>query len=219
MPNYGDPEYWENRYREQEGRTFDWLEDWTSLKEIVERLVSKDASVLILGCGNSEFSEQMYSEGYERISNIDISTVVIEQMAMRNSDKPTMTWQVMDVRDLKFPEEKFDIAIDKSTIDALLCGEDAYLNVAKMTREVQRTLKTGGTYMAISYGTPESRLEHFHWEHLHWDVSHEVIGEDGDNPHYIYLCRKKEGADQICQEKWAQVEESLMEDDIPEDAD
>ena len=219
MPNYGDPEYWENRYREQEGRTFDWLEDWTSLKEIVERLVSKDASVLILGCGNSEFSEQMYSEGYERISNIDISTVVIEQMAMRNSDKPTMTWQVMDVRDLKFPEEKFDIAIDKSTIDALLCGEDAYLNVAKMTREVQRTLKTGGTYMAISYGTPESRLEHFHWEHLHWDVSNEVIGEDGDNPHYIYLCRKKEGADQICQEKWAQVEESLMEDDIPEDAD
>ena len=29
----------------------------------------------------------------------------------------------------------FDIAIDKSTIDALLCGDDAYLKVAQMLRE------------------------------------------------------------------------------------
>ena len=42
----------------------------------------------------------------------------------------------MDVRNLQFDTEDFDIAIDKSTIDALLCGEEAYLNVARMTKEV-----------------------------------------------------------------------------------
>ncbi len=29
----------------------------------------------------------------------------------------------------------FDLIIDKSTIDALLCGEDAFINVAKMLKE------------------------------------------------------------------------------------
>ena len=36
----------------------------------------------------------------------------------------------------EYENETFDIAIDKSTIDALLCGNEAFLNVAKMTNEV-----------------------------------------------------------------------------------
>ena len=35
----------------------------------------------------------------------------------------------MDCRDLKYNDEYFDLIIDKSTIDALLCGDKAYLNV------------------------------------------------------------------------------------------
>lgn len=55
-----------------------------------------------------------------------------------------MIYEVMDCTDMKYPDNFFDIAIDKSTIDALLCGDNAYLNVARMMKEVQRTLKTGG---------------------------------------------------------------------------
>lgn len=47
-----------------------------------------------------------------------------------------MIYEVMDVRDITYPDGYFDVAIDKSTIDALLCGDDAYLNVAKMMKEV-----------------------------------------------------------------------------------
>jgi Methylase involved in ubiquinone/menaquinone biosynthesis len=72
-----------------------------------------------------------------------------------------MTWTVMDVRDLKFNSNNYDLVIDKSTIDALLCGDNSYINVAKMTKEIQRVLKVGGFYMAISYGTPDNRLDHF----------------------------------------------------------
>jgi hypothetical protein len=46
-----------------------------------------------------------------------------------------MKWDVMDVRDLKYQNELFDLIIDKSTIDALLCGDYAYLNVAIMLKE------------------------------------------------------------------------------------
>ncbi len=37
---------------------------------------------------------------------------------------------VQDIRSLKYPTNFFDMIIDKSTIDALLCGNSAYLNVA-----------------------------------------------------------------------------------------
>ena len=67
----------------------------------------------------------------------------------------------MDVRQIKYADKFFDIAIDKSTIDALLCGDNSFLNVAVMTKEVQRVLKNGGIYMVISYGAPENRTFHF----------------------------------------------------------
>lgn len=73
----------------------------------------------------------------------------------------------MDITDMsEFEPNSFDIAIDKSTIDALLCGDDAYLKVAQMLRETQRVLKPGGHYFAISYGTPDTRAHHFESPHL-----------------------------------------------------
>jgi hypothetical protein len=36
----------------------------------------------------------------------------------------------MDCRQLKYSANTFDFIIDKSTIDALLCGDHAYMNVA-----------------------------------------------------------------------------------------
>jgi ubiquinone/menaquinone biosynthesis C-methylase UbiE len=66
----------------------------------------------------------------------------------------------MDARDLKYKDNFFDLVIDKSTIDALLCGDFSFLYVAIMTKEIQRVLKIGGIYMIISYGQPENRTFH-----------------------------------------------------------
>ena len=54
----------------------------------------------MLGCGNALMSEHMYDAGYRNIVNIDISSVVIENMRERNKERSLMTWEVMDVRDL-----------------------------------------------------------------------------------------------------------------------
>ena len=162
MPNYGDASYWEDRYKSCEDPTFDWLEDYSSLKTIISDLnINKETgTVLNLGCGNSEMSEEMYDDGYHNIVNIDISHNVIKYMKERNKQRPKMTFCQMDVRDIKLESNSVDLAIDKSTIDALLCGEDSFTNVAKMIKEVQRVLKIGGYYMIISYGNPESRVFH-----------------------------------------------------------
>jgi hypothetical protein len=53
MPNYGDPKYWDKRYRNNEGTMFDWLEDYTSLKPLLKDIITPESKILILGCGNA----------------------------------------------------------------------------------------------------------------------------------------------------------------------
>ena len=91
----------------------------------------------------------------------------------------------MDIRDMPFEDNFFDLIIDKSTMDALLCGDQSFLNVAIMTKEIQRVLKTGCIYMIISYGLPENRLVHLEREHLAFDISiytiKKEINEEGQD--------------------------------------
>lgn len=114
MPNYGDPKYWEDRYKQQTGVTFDWLENYESLKPLFENLLAKDNRVLNVGCGNAELTEDMYDDGYLNIVNTDISEVVIHQMKSRNVGRPGMAWIVDNCLDMDFDDEHFDVVLDKS---------------------------------------------------------------------------------------------------------
>ena len=83
-------------------------------------------------------------------------------MKKRNKKRDKMKYEVMDACNMKYPDNFFDVAIDKSTIDAVLCGDNAFLNTAVMLKEGQRVLKEdGGVYIAISYGKPVTRSFHF----------------------------------------------------------
>ena len=86
----------------------------------------------------------MYDSGYKQIYNMDISEVVINQMKQRNKLlRPQMICtpflinylgETMDVRSMTYQANFFDFILDKSTIDALLCGDSAYMNVALMLK-------------------------------------------------------------------------------------
>ena len=225
MPNYGNASYWEERYKSCDDSTFDWLENYATLKDIISSLnIPKDTGrILNLGCGNSEFSENMYCDGYKNINNIDISKNVIKAMSKRNKDKEGMTYEVMDVRNLKYEDNCFDLAVDKSTIDALLCGDNAFINVAKMIKEVQRVLKVGGYYMIVSYGTPEYRMLHLNRKFEKFKIEilkieKDFVEEDGyDKHHYIYLCQKLEGADEISQKYFDSTLDELIKQQILEE--
>ncbi|KAI8512370.1 Methyltransferase-like protein 13 [Branchiostoma belcheri] len=54
--------------------------------------------VLVVGCGNSRLSEDLYDVGYRGLTNVDISEVVVRQMAERNAEKRAeMKFLQMDV--------------------------------------------------------------------------------------------------------------------------
>jgi EEF1A lysine methyltransferase 4 len=110
--------------------------------------------ILNIGCGNSVLPEEMYDmDGYREIYSMDISPPCIEQMKKRNIERrPSLVWHVMDCTKLDYEEEFFDIVIDKSTVDCLVTGNNAYKKVALMMKESQRVLKTGGFFISISFG-------------------------------------------------------------------
>ena len=76
----------------------------------------------------------------------------------------------MDCRALKYADESFDILIDKSTLDCMMCGTDSELNVCKMMKESQRVLKTDGFYVIISLEEPGNREFVFQCPHLSFEV-------------------------------------------------
>ena len=106
----------------------------------------------------------------------------------------------------------FDVVLDKSTMDALLCGDNSFLMTAKMLHEVQRVLKPGGYYVMISYGDPESRIFHLEREFLSFDITYykktnyvkepasdsEGSGsEEKVKVNHIYVCQKLADADEV----------------------
>jgi ubiquinone/menaquinone biosynthesis C-methylase UbiE len=237
MPNYGEINYWENRYLLQQDSSFDWLEDFDSLRNILEEVFSdKDVStinsnILMLGCGNSHLSERIYKEmNTHKIFNIDISNNVIKSMRDRSKEMNGMTWDVMDCRDLKFNQGFFDVVIDKCTMDTILCGDNPHLNVAMMTKEVQRVLKVSGIYMIVSHSEPESRMQHLLREHLSFDVKVNVMKRELEETaesnfliphlhqtHYVYVCKKRMGADSVCQDNFHRVYYELEKENVLEE--
>ena len=153
---------------------------------IEELKLFKESKILILGCGNSEFSEELYDFGYKNIYNIDISENVIKSMKERNIKRDKMKCnkslklkdEIMDVLNIEYPDNYFDIVIDKSTIDVMFCGENSSLNMAIMTKEVQRVLKKNKIYFVVSFGAPESRAIHFEREHLSFDIKIFTLKKD-----------------------------------------
>lgn len=177
--NYGDALYWDARYV-QEGGSFDWYQRYSALRPFVRNYVPTSSRVLMVGCGNAVMSEDMVKDGYEDITNIDISSVAIEMMRRKYEYVRQLKYMQMDVRDMSFfPDESFDSVIDKGTLDSLMCGTDAPISAAQMLGEVSRLLKPGGTYMLITYGDPTARMPHLSRPVYNWKTVLYIIPRPG----------------------------------------
>jgi hypothetical protein len=53
MPNYGEIDYWNKRYKEQSGTTFDWLLNYEHFRHVIKQYVLKEKLEQLL----NEFDE------------------------------------------------------------------------------------------------------------------------------------------------------------------
>ncbi len=202
MAHFGKHQYWDERYT-KDTEPFEWYQNYQGFREHIHEYLRPAFKILNVGCGNSLVSEDMHRDGFTDITNIDISSTVIEQMIDRTNTLPGLSWQVMDCRNMEFDDETFDAVLDKGCLDTLLAGETSQDNVSDFLEGVARIIKTGGTYMCISVGIPEQRLTILQNQDLSWDVTvlpltKPVISEDVekyepvDTPlsaHYLYICK------------------------------
>ncbi|TVU05069.1 hypothetical protein EJB05_48219 [Eragrostis curvula] len=171
---YGEAWYWDERYRKEAG-PFDWYQKYPALAPLLRLYVATHQRLLLVGCGNSVFGENMVDDGYLDVVNIDISSVVIDQMKKKYQDKPQLKYMKMDVKNMSdFQSGSFDAVIDKGTLDSLMCGQNSQENATKMLEEVNRILTENGVYILITYGDPSYRL-HILKDMQYWTVKLHVI--------------------------------------------
>ncbi|KAI0339633.1 S-adenosyl-L-methionine-dependent methyltransferase [Trametopsis cervina] len=194
---YGTKEYWDQRYsQESEDSTFDWFKSYADIADIIRELIpQKDRRILMLGCGNSKLSEDMYDDDYHQIVNVDYSGILIEKMRKKcEKSRPEMSWHEMDVRDMTLESESIDVAIDKGTMDAMVTAkadvwdppDDVIANCTREVDEVLRVLRKGGIFLYLTFGQP-----HFRRRYLTRPGTTLEIRELGEAFHYyLYILKK-----------------------------
>ncbi|CAH0521944.1 unnamed protein product [Peronospora belbahrii] len=163
---YKEKEYWDLRFESEE--SYDWLARFENVAELLGKYVQLSGRILMVGCGNSTFSADMYNAGYHHITNIDFSKVVIERMRTKYSERmPQMKWLEVDMTKLSnfFAPESFDVVIDKAAMDALMCDEGDVWSPSKaviqqaaaMCSGITSVLVPQGTFLQISFAQPHFR--------------------------------------------------------------
>mmetsp|Transcript_28781 Transcript_28781/g.79034 ORF Transcript_28781/g.79034 Transcript_28781/m.79034 type:complete len:291 (+) Transcript_28781:356-1228(+) len=169
-----------------------------------------EARVLILGCGNSTFGEDMRNDGWTGpMVGIDFSSVVIEQQQDKyHHYSPKMEFVCHDLREgIPFPNESFDLIVAKATFDAILCGPSPHHAARRLVQEIVRCLAPGhGIFVLVSSASPDNRLlflEHHNELYYYWNnVRHHAVNrgglyksKNGNKTDYVYICRKQESSD------------------------
>uniref|UniRef100_H2YI45 eEF1A lysine and N-terminal methyltransferase n=1 Tax=Ciona savignyi TaxID=51511 RepID=H2YI45_CIOSA len=146
---FSSSKYWEDFFKKRT-RSFEWYGNYLELCGILHRYMKEKDDILVIGCGNSDLSSQIYSAGFKKLTNIDISKTVIKQMTNRHADKQEMKWMEMDVTKMGFDDGHYSVVLDKGTLDAMMSDDSCDVTIDSMFAEIDRVLRTGGRYICIT---------------------------------------------------------------------
>ncbi|XP_007529844.1 endothelin-converting enzyme 2 isoform X1 [Erinaceus europaeus] len=197
---YCEVQYWDQRYRgSAHSAPYEWFGDFSSFRALLEPELRPEDRLLVLGCGNSALSYELYLGGFPDVTSVDYSSVVVAAMRARYAHVPTLRWETMDVRALDFPTASFDVVLEKGTLDALMAGEqdpwtvslEGIHTVDQVLSEVSRVLTPGGRFISLTSAAPHFRARHYAQAQYGWSLSHATYGS-GFHFH-LYLMRKGGG--------------------------
>ncbi|CAM9746321.1 unnamed protein product [Scytosiphon promiscuus] len=189
---YKAKDYWDSRFAEEE--SYDWLASYADMAEHLHDAIPKDSRVLVVGCGNSDLSADMYDDGYRRenkrtsiyleafiqntrlpdLLSTDFSAVVIDKMRAKHREaRPGLRWDKMDMLALEAEDGSFDAVVDKAAMDALMVDKGDPWNPDpatiershRMCAEVSRVLAPGGVFVQLSFEQVHFRRKFLMGEH------------------------------------------------------
>ena len=72
--DYLKKQYWDARFEAEE--EYDWFKRFEEFSHLVVPHLGKNDRILILGCGNSSLTFDLYKLGYQQITSIDLSEAI-----------------------------------------------------------------------------------------------------------------------------------------------
>lgn len=150
---FNQTEYWNTFFKKRGTKAFEWYGEYLNLIVQIHKYVKYQDKILMVGCGNSRLSMDMYDSGFKNITNIDISPVAIKKMIeMNGKDRGDMKFLQMDATAMSFENESFSVVFDKGTLDALMTdnSDEVRKTVETYFNEILRVLRNGGRYICIS---------------------------------------------------------------------
>ena len=70
---YLQKQYWDDRFRKEE--QYDWFKKFEDFSGLVLPHLKQADRILVLGCGNSSLTFDLYGLGFHHITSIDLSEV------------------------------------------------------------------------------------------------------------------------------------------------
>lgn len=146
--------FWDARYSPDQDGPGEWYCSYADnawLQQLIRAAARHDERLLVLGCGTSLLSQQLYDDGYHQVVSIDFSRAAIDHMRATAQDRPGPSYERMDMAAMTFADGSFDVVVDKGALDAA-SGD---LDMARATLdEVRRVLVPGGRYVLVSCNGP-----------------------------------------------------------------
>ncbi|KAK1963185.1 hypothetical protein LY78DRAFT_206047 [Colletotrichum sublineola] len=195
MPTDFDKQsYWGERFASE--TNFEWLAPSATLMSIVDPYLANlddSARILQLGFGTSDLQNHIRQRGFTDITNVDFEPLAIERGRVLEKQvfgDVKMRYLVADVTQLQLAD-KFDLIIDKSTVDAVSCGGvEAFM---KMAKGVRRHLADDGFWISLSYSFCRFDVENlpFNVEVIAKIPTPKLKPHDPDVYHWCYLLRPR----------------------------
>ena len=163
---YGSKEYWDKRYskceaqRATDDETNEWLLSYADIRGILAAAMplGKDSRVLDVGCGNSKLLPDLRDNGHSgELVGIDISGISVARTVCGGKDIQVEEVDATTAYTV-FGADAFEVVLDKSTIDAMLCDDtDGMTTVRSYAQQVSGLLCVGGCFFVVSHNHPEGR--------------------------------------------------------------
>lgn len=129
--------HWENVYSTKQPHEVSWTQavPTVSLSFIHDLNISKDASIIDIGGGDSNLVDFLLDEDYTNVSVLDISETALQKAKERLGDRASQVkWIVSDITEFT-PQESYDVWHDRATFHFLTQPEQIgyYMNIAKQS--------------------------------------------------------------------------------------
>jgi len=130
-------DHWEHIYTTKQPNQVSWTQETptTSIGLIEELNLSKDASIIDVGGGDSHLVDYLLKEGYTNLTVLDISAAAIERAKERlQSDANKVKWVVSDILDFS-PDTTYTLWHDRASFHFQTTEDtiDKYLSILKKT--------------------------------------------------------------------------------------